>query len=420
MNLQEWLAKITERSSESKIDLTLNRIQKSLKSLSLKRIDAVTIKVAGTNGKGSTCNALKQIYADSGYKVACYTSPHIFDFRERLTINNAVLSESDWIKAFENIDEIAKICELTYFENITLAAFWLISQYEIDVAILEIGLGGRFDAVNSIPADIGIITSIGFDHTDFLGNDLKSIAFEKAGILSNNMTAIYCGDVENSTIESVAADAECKLYTIKKDFTWNIVEGKYVYKDSDDVSLTTPKPNIHPDVAAGIIKTILYTAKYFYVTNESLTRNIINIKQIGRCQVIADKVPLLIDVSHNVPAVRYLVEFIQDKYPNKNIKLVFGCLATKDHKGIINACEVLNASWYVAPPNAAMPRNCYELSFPDNLCVNYDKSITDAFLHAYVDAENNDLIVVFGSFYVVAEALQALTHFKNKGIIGCH
>lgn len=420
MNLQEWLAKITERSSENKIDLTLKRIQKSLKLLSLKRIDAITIKVAGTNGKGSTCNALKQIYTDSGYKVACYTSPHIFHFQERLTINDSVVSESEWIKAFESIDKIASECNLTYFENITLAAFWLISKYEIDLAILEIGLGGRFDAVNSIPADIGIITSIGLDHTDFLGNDLKSIAYEKAGILSANMTSIYCGDVENETIESVAVENKCKLYTIKEDFSWIITDGEYVYQDNKHGSLTIPKPNIHPDVAAGIIKTIMYAAKYFYVTKEALSKNIRDIKQIGRCQIIIDKVPLIIDVSHNVAAVRYLVNFVQENYPNKNIKLVFGCLATKDYKGIIKSCEDLNANWYVAPPNALMPRDCYDLSFPDHTCVEYKETITEAFLKAYEDAEKDDVIIAFGSFYVVSEALQALTHFKNEGIINCH
>lgn len=416
MSLEYWLKKISAYNPETKIDLSLSRIKKALAALDISKFDAITIKVAGTNGKGSTIAALNQIYFNANYKVACYTSPHILNFNERLKFNNKYVADSAWCEEFTNIYNIITRYDLTYFESITLVAFSLISKGDFDIILLEIGLGGRFDAVNSIQSDVGIITSIGLDHVDKLGNTTGEIAYEKAGIIEPNKKVIFSGDKELECIKNIAKANNCTSYAINSEFSWQITKDRYLYHENNRLILNLPVPNIHPDIAAAVLKTIFCLNDDLPVANKTLDI-ISDIKQVGRCQVIKARVPMVIDVSHNVPAVCYLVKFIKNNFPNKNVKFIFGCLATKDYRGILSVAESLNPIWYFAALQADKSVNVNNFIVGDRSRSKFFKTISKALDCALNEATDNDIIVAFGSFYVVAEVIQTLTKDKKIGTI---
>lgn len=409
MTLDECLAKITASQPADKIDLSLSRMIKALEYFSLDKFNATTIKVAGTNGKGSTIAALNQIYTSDNYKVACYTSPHLLQFNERLKINNKIIEDNEWIEAFNSLDHIASELSLTYFENITLAAFLIIKKYDIDIVLLEIGLGGRLDAVNAINADMAIITSIGYDHMDRLGNSLTKIAYEKAGIISEGIDVIFTGNCESDVIKKQANIHKCRTFIINEDFSYESDGLSWCYKSDTKKHYLPCVPNIHPDVACGVLKVIEILRDKYSIQEININNNIINVKQLGRCQVINAKVPIVIDVSHNLPAVEYLVSFIKKKYPKSFVHAIFGCLATKDYTSILKEFNILNTSINIAPV-------CAEQSLSNDCFPGYNtySSLTEAFNDAYSKAKDDDIIVAFGSFYVVSELLHSLTMIEKE------
>lgn len=193
MNLTDWLGYI-ESTHPSTIDLTLERIRIVLERLNL-NVSFPIISVGGTNGKGSTCSILESIYKEAGYKVACYTSPHFLHFNERIKIQGVAVSDELICEAFSKIESAREEVTLTYFEYGTIAAMIIFSEADVDVAVLEVGLGGRLDAVNVFDADCAVVTTVDLDHMDYLGHTREAIGFEKAGIYRTEKTAIF-GDLD--------------------------------------------------------------------------------------------------------------------------------------------------------------------------------------------------------------------------------
>ncbi|MEE3003149.1 MAG: Mur ligase family protein [Pseudomonadota bacterium] len=404
--LERWLEVIQARTTYTGIDLSLSRIEKALFELSINEFDATVVKVAGTNGKGSMVAALNHIYTNAGLKVACYTSPHLFSFNERLLLNNKISSDQQWCSAFVKINKVALHYNLTYFETITLAAFLIISELDFDIILLEIGLGGRLDAVNAILADLAIITSIGFDHTDRLGESLAAIAYEKAGIIKSNMTVIYSGRDELQTFQKRAQAYNCNMYALGHEFSWFEDKNSWGYQ-SQLKKVISSIPNIHLDIAAGAIKVTECLSDKHPVSNDIAFSALSNVKIMGRCQEIRAKCPIIIDVSHNTPAVKNLVKFLKNKFKNRGLRIVFGCQKNKDYNLMLSEFKDECVTWYFADLACSGSASRYDFKANVKQHNYYFKNITSAFSKAYNESINDDVVVAFGSFFVVSEVMQS-------------
>ena len=215
------------------MDFSLHRIKDVAEKLKIINREEVIITVAGTNGKGSTVAFLESILVEHGYKVGSYTSPHVIKYNERIKINKEPVTDEEICQAFDEIDKIRKDTSLTYFEFATLASLLIFKKNKIDVVILEVGLGGRFDAVNIIDPNISVITNIGMDHEDILGNDLESIAYEKAGIMrQSGVTVVGFSDAQISIINR-SLELENKLFTYKSDYWFEQKSNHWLFNNND-------------------------------------------------------------------------------------------------------------------------------------------------------------------------------------------
>ncbi|MDF1928905.1 Mur ligase family protein [Legionella pneumophila] len=216
-DLNHWLTHLETRNTQE-IQLGLTRVLTVAQKLNLQRPNCKVITVAGTNGKGSTVTALETIYHQSGFRVGTYTSPHLLVFNERIRINLTPIQDKDLCKAFSVIEEARYPTNLTYFEMATLAALWYFKQHDLDLIILEVGLGGRLDATNIVDTDLAIITTIDFDHQNFLGDTLELIGYEKAGILRKNKPFIYADLSPPKSVVEVALQLGASSYLYGKDY----------------------------------------------------------------------------------------------------------------------------------------------------------------------------------------------------------
>ncbi|MBT4803655.1 MAG: hypothetical protein HON78_01475 [Legionellales bacterium] len=412
LSLNDWLAVLENRVSPDNINLDLERVKLVSSRHELADFNAKVIKIAGTNGKGSSLAALNQIYTSAGFKVACYSSPHLFKFNERLKINDAYVDDNWWSRAFYYLDNSAKEHNLTYFETITLAAFWIVKQHTVDIVLLEIGLGGRLDAVNVAAADIGLITSIGMDHQDRLGSTLNDIAREKAGIINNNMSIVFSGRNNRDIIEDKANEHNSSFYALDMDFSWKILNENWLYTCCEK-SYSIGIPNIHPDVAAGVIKCIHLLQNDFPVSKPHIYSNLTAINQYARCQVIKKNYPIIIDVAHNKDAAMYLKKFIQFNFAEKKLRIVFSCLNTKDHKSMIEVFDCDDVIWYLSDLNVC---NGVQKEFLRDAVISDSfllSNVSSAFEKACIDCKSNEVVVVFGSFHMAKEALLSLGDSHN-------
>ena len=401
-DLSTWLDYIPSLTSGEKICLCLDRITAAAAELQLLNIAPKVIKVAGTNGKGSTVAALSAVYIAAGYNVASYTSPHLFKFNERLRFNNIDCSDALFCDAFAAIEFSASKHKLSYFEYITLAAFYIIKNSSTDIAILEIGLGARLDAVNIMAADLGIITSIDYDHIDRLGANLSDIASEKAGVMLNTKKALYTDNVCIELFRSAAKKHCCELYILNEDFSYKVIKSKYHYNNKL-ANIRMFIPQIHPAAVTAAITTILLLQDKLKVDLDIITRVLPQLLLPGRCQLLQLPQLVMLDVAHNIASVRYMLYFISQKMPNIKINFVFSCLASKDASAIISYCNNYAVSWYIAELSCtnAMPISLLRgLGFNE---YNEFSSLAAAFDAAIIATPVQQLVVAFGSFHVVNE-----------------
>ena len=378
------------------IDLSLKRVQKFKQKLTLNPKFKI-ITVAGTNGKGSVCFYINQILKHSNYKIGLYTSPHFFDFNERIVINNEKCSESEILKSLEYILGFENSDTLTFFEITTLAAILIFNNHNIDVAILEVGLGGRLDAVNAFEPDISVITSIGLDHTEFLGETLEKIAVEKSGVMRATKPCVIGEEDCIDIIKKQALDINSIPYFFNKDFDSSVIpfeKNKLSYVQQKNLSCAI-----------------------FSLQQLGLTELISNLKEellqqnfFGRFNRISTTPEVIIDVAHNLDSIKNLVQSLI-KLGNKKTYFVFSILKDKDLSLIIQLFEKFpyQSEWLVSELNN--PR-AQKLSFikqnleKNNFNFESSDSIKKAYELALNKAANNDRIVVFGSFYVISEIFE--------------
>ena len=371
------------------------------------------ITVAGTNGKGSVCAMLSQIYVQSGFSVGSYTSPHLVRYNERVCINNQTISDDDLCKAFAAVEAARGDIALTYFEMGTLAAVWHFCRANLDVLVLEVGLGGRLDAVNIFEPTCAIVTTIDLDHMEYLGDTREKIGFEKAGVFRANKLAI-CGD-ENPPVSLLvyAKKIGANLQLINRDFTVKKTAQGWQYS-AGTMQLQLPNLGLVGDFqltnAACVINAIQHLNDILSTPQASVYAALRAVKLTGRFQKIHSQPEILVDVAHNPHAAKSLAHNLQTTPCSGRTLAVFAMLADKDIEGVIRELTSEIDAWFVADIHAA--RGAKAIDLQQLLIRQGEKSTIQLFADvgiaidaAYKNAAKNDRIIVFGSFYTVADAI---------------
>ena len=397
-----------------KIDLGLERAAQVYHALNPDCIKPITITVAGTNGKGSCIAYLEAIYRAQGYRVGAYSSPHILKYNERIKIDGKPVSDELICEAFARIESVRCNTSLSYFEFGTLAALDIFWRSGLDIQLLEVGLGGRLDAVNIIDPNVSLITSIGIDHIDWLGETREAIGQEKAGIFRAKTPAII-GDCDppESLLQS-AIDKDARLYCINKDFGYKKQTTTWDWFAGDRHISQLPEPGLKGEHqyrnASSAILAVEVLARSLPVSDSAIRIGLKNIQLLGRFQLIDDKIPVLIDVGHNPEAVKTLVDYLNMTFPDKRIHAVFSMMKDKDIAGVLEIMNPVVYDWFFAPianPRAAtepLMRKIFSQSSVSRISFGFT-GFADAFNAAKNQSLENDLLLVFGSFFLVSDCL---------------
>ncbi|MCD2452198.1 bifunctional tetrahydrofolate synthase/dihydrofolate synthase [Methylicorpusculum oleiharenae] len=416
-SLKDWL-QWQESLHPRVIDLGLQRVGQVFSALQPKYNKPVTLTIAGTNGKGSVVAFLESIYIAQGYKVGTYTSPHILKYNERIKINGIPVSDDLICSAFERIDTVRSDVSLSYFEFSTLAALDIFAQFDLDVQLLEVGLGGRLDAVNIIDTDLAIITSIGIDHTEWLGDTRESIGREKAGIFRRNVTAVVGDPVPPLSLKICADESGAKVSFINQDFYFEKHPHGWNWFGEQVQISNLPLPNLKGEHqyrnAATVIAAITAMQTSLPVDRDALNKGISQVQLPGRFQYIEGKIPVLLDVAHNPQAVETLADYLKENFSQMRVRAVFSVMKDKDIAGIINIIKPFVFDWFCAPlinnvrsaPDFMLQEIFASCSVP--LVHTGFADTKSAFLAVNQVAEEGDLVLIFGSFFLVSEYLASL------------
>ena len=412
-SLSEWLD-YQQRVHPRDIELGLDRVRDVWNRMGAPSPAPVVIAVGGTNGKGSTVAFLEAILSASGRRVGCYTSPHLLRYNERVRVLGADVDDDSLTDAFERIESARQEIPLTYFEFGTLAALWIFAQSKLDVAVLEVGLGGRLDAVNIVDADAAIVTTVDLDHQDWLGNDVDTIGREKAGIFREGRPAIIgMRDPPRGLLDEAArlqtnvlrADVDFRAERREKMWRWSCFD---VFLDLPYPSLSAP---VQVDNAASSIA-VLYCLREKIAWNPTALADGVRVAQAAaRLQRFskAGETELIVDVGHNPQAARELARWLKELPPRKNVA-VFGALSDKDVAGIVAPLRDHIGRWYVGSLVAESPRGLSAANVSAKMADIIDPALTET--HSDIasaldaaSARGGDRIVAFGSFFVAAAAL---------------
>ena len=432
--LQQWL-NWQETLHPSEIELGLDRIKKVLKRLLPENCSSngtnfpyKVITVAGTNGKGSTVAFLESILAEASYKVGCYSSPHLLHYNERIRINKNPVSDVLICEAFSRIDKARQSVSLTYFEFGTLAAIDIFTRAGCDVVILEVGLGGRLDAVNIVDPDIALITTVDIDHQDWLGNDRDTIGLEKAGIYRLDRPALYGDeDIPQSIIDKVKKE-RLAFYQYKKHYAVNIREQQWDFTllgdGSDSQSrFNLPLPGLKGQIqiknAANALMVLELLKNDCPVTQAEIKRGLHNCQLAGRFQVYNTDPFIVMDVAHNVQAARVLLEAMKNLSIPGELHVIIGMLKDKEVSDVLSMFASMVTHWYIieldsyrAMPAAQIEHELRQI-LSENANVKPQIHCYETFEQAYgqfdrynKQYETMQKLLIFGSFLTVTEALK--------------
>ena len=396
------------------MDFNLSRIKEVANRLNVNKTKLKVFTVAGTNGKGSTVAILESILVENNYKVGSYTSPHLLEFNERIKINKKHAKTEEICNAFELIEEKRDDITLTFFEFSTLAAFIIFSQKNLDIIILEVGLGGRLDAVNIIDSDVSIITSIGIDHTSILGNDLEKIAFEKAGVMRKNKPTIIGYKNIHKSIINQSKEIGSDISIINKNFMYEVHnKDKWNFSNDDGIKYECDMPGIKGAIqinnAASAIQAIL-SCDGIEIREKQLNEGLSKAQIYGRFQVVSNRPIVILDIAHNEESVVTLIENLKNYYPKKNYHAVFSILEDKKINKILGLLKGLFKTWHITENSNERSLQIKELK--KNSFFNSEKmydyvNIDEAYNGALKEIINeDDIVIVFGSSYTVAPILK--------------
>jgi dihydrofolate synthase/folylpolyglutamate synthase len=416
--LQTWLD-WQEQFHPRPIRLGLERVSQVFKRLYPHYAKPFTIIVGGTNGKGSCVAFLEAIYKAQGYKVGTYTSPHIIRYHERIKINGSPVDDEQICHAFTRIEAVRKNVSLSYFEFGTLAALDIFSRQKVDIQLLEVGLGGRLDAVNIIDADLSLITSLSIDHVDLLGGTRNAIGTEKAGIFRTNIPAVI-GDLNPPlSIFQVAKKIKTPLLCLNEAFFYQKKSHYWLWRSEQKTYSNLPYPALtgkHQfNNAATVLMAITQLQPLLPVQRLSIERGLKQVNLQGRFQLINTSPPLLLDVGHNPQAVQMLADYLSSRFKTQKIYAVFSIMADKDISGILDVMKTQVDHWFISPlktprvmKNSVLQKNFAQKNMA-NVCFGF-QTFKDTFHAAKETAQKDDLILIFGSFFLVSEYLTAFEH----------
>lgn len=387
-SLQDWLTHLETVHIEP-IQLGLERLQSVSPRLLNNKIAPTIITVTGTNGKGTCVTWLSEIYRRAGYRVGHYMSPYLHSYSERICIDGKPVTEAKICQSFETIEQTRGDVNLSYFEFGTLAALYLFQQAPLDIVILEVGIGGRLDAVNIVDADIAVITTIGLDHCNYLGFTRDSVGHEKAGIFRSRQIAI-CGDADvPMSVREYADKVGAELFCQGEDFGARDATGR------TQNAYTTRQ----------VVKTLQYK---WPVERDVIDHVIASVRLPGRFEVIAGDVTVVLDVAHNLQAITEMQRQLQALAPKGRCFAVFSMQNTKDIEAALKPVKSSFDHWFIAPlacPQALSKKQLEAaLSISDISQFTAYADIANAYEAAQETAQSGDTIVVFGSFYTVAAA----------------
>jgi len=412
--LSEWLDHV-ERLHAMPIDMGLDRVAKVKNKLSL-AFAGPLITVGGTNGKGSTCAMLEAMLQAAGYRVGLYTSPHLLAYNERVRVGGAPVANERLAAAFARVEQTRNGVSLTYFEFGTLVAWEIFAAEAPDVLVLEVGLGGRLDAVNVFDADCAVVTSIGIDHVDYLGPTRASIAFEKAGIFRAGRAAI-CGDPRPpDTLLAHAASIGADLQVLGRDFGFEGDKQQWRYWGRRGVRAGLAPPALRGASqlanAAVALTALDALRERIPVSMQAVREGLSRVELQGRFQVMPGLPCVVLDVAHNPQAAAVLAQNLADQGFFANTRAVIGMLADKDMAGVCAAMKGRIEEWHAADLSGARAASAAQLA----QAIEKSGAGGTVFMHAspraaYAAARErsneNDRIVVFGSFLTVADILAA-------------
>jgi dihydrofolate synthase/folylpolyglutamate synthase len=410
-SLYDWLAYI-ERQHPQSIALGLERVMQVLERMSV-AIQCPVITVGGTNGKGSTCAMLESILRAAGYRTGLYTSPHLVRYNERVRVAGHEAEDSLLCRGFEAVESARRDIPLTYFEFGTLAALWAFSEEKVETAILEVGLGGRLDAVNILDADCAVLTSVGIDHVDYLGPDRESIGREKAGIFRAGRPAVIA---EPDPPQSVRQAAGEKLF-IGKDFGFTVQNAQWSYWGPKGKRAALAHPALRGAIQLRNASAALCAldALAAPVAMQEVRRGLAEVVLSGRFQVLPGRPQVILDVAHNVEAAKVLADnLLVSGYASETIA-VCGMLRDKDIAGVLRALEPRITRWHFA--SLSGPRGACAEDLQTALGKGTSpkfSSVDAAFASALGRAGEGDKIVVFGSFLTVGEVMAWLKNNKTS------
>ena len=422
-SLADWLAWL-ETLSPKEIELGLERISAVLDRMQPDR-PRLVIHVAGTNGKGSTVEMLRQFLMAAGQRVGAYTSPHLCHYNERIRINDRYATDAEILAAFEKVEASRQGVPLTYFEYGTLAAIAVFAACNVDAAVLEIGLGGRLDAVNAIEPDAGIITNISLDHADWLGSDLEGIAAEKAGIMRAGKPFIFGDRQDFRAIDAKAEACDAVLLKAGRDFDWGIdADGRWHWSGKQLRLEGLQRPALagpfQAQNAAGVL-TLLEALGFAGLLNKETVNSVMSrLKVLGRFQAIARDCNWIVDVAHNPGSAEALAEALRENPAMGHTICVVGVLADKDPEGIIRPLLEHVDQWIAVTPKNARAREAKSLANRiaalGNVPVRVAESIDAGLQIANDSATKDDRVLVCGSFYTVGPALEWLGIYSDEAL----
>lgn len=405
-HLSDWLTYInSNRPNEG--DFGLGRLEDIYSQIVQSPVARKTILVGGTNGKGSTIEFLKNFLLSAGYKIGSYTSPHLLEFNERIKINDKSVEDKKIISSFERIDKLKKKTRLTYFDYATLAAFDIFSEEELDFAILEIGIGGKYDPVNLINSDLSIITNIELDHEKWLGSSLEDIGDQKAAILKKGKLAILGSEEMPNSVMTKATEICSSHFQLNKDFFVHEDKTHWSYSFSEkDCNLDLlSNGSLNSDAAASAL-----TAYNLLSNREVGFQSIIENTQLkGRCDIVNN---FILDVSHNPASVKNLISFIKKNFKERKFKAIFASMSEKDSSSIIKEIAHLISEWnicFIDDERFDIPSLINLTKSKVKADVNIADTVYSAVERGYYEGTP---YIVFGSFITVSEAYRALDKIK--------
>lgn len=409
VTLEQWLAQI-EAGHPAEIELGLDRVAEVATRMQIDLSPAKVITVAGTNGKGSTTAMLDSILRAGGYRTGVYTSPHFLRYNERIQLDGVAVSDQLICDAFSYIEQVRKEISLTYFEFGTLAALKVFADAKLDFVILEVGLGGRLDAVNIIDADLAILTSVALDHTDWLGDTLDQIGYEKAGIFRADRPALCGLTTPPESVIDHAAQIGAQLLRRGVDFdlehqdnlwSWHGLNGAGEAVSYQDL----PRPDLPLLNAPAVLQAVTLLAPN--VELNEIKSGLKNARMMGRMQRShLAETPMILDVAHNEEAARYLALRLQDSQIAGKMHLILGMLKDKDRAAVVLELAALKPIWHLVSLTGPRASTANELrEFVKEEATGYD-SVKEALEQIQAQLTPEDLVVVCGSFLTVTEALQ--------------